>query len=235
MAAPSASGHRRRRHDRFAAKPGPLRLSESALAAAGRCAGSHQFERRQAGDSVRLRRERLRQDRRRAEGAPLSEGSDAGRRQSNQDQSRTGRRPRHTRRPRQPTRCRTTESADPYASTGSVQDYQNNLPPGAQAYAAQGQQVQQQYQQYGSGSSPSMLTMILPLLIGGGMMIGGGSGGFGGGSAAAIGGPAMRRATADTAVSVISVTDAELTLRRVRIPVLIRPHIYRLSSACAPA
>ena len=43
-----------------------------------------------------------------------------------------------------------SNSADPYASTGTVQDYQNNLPPGAQAYQAQGQQVQQmqQYQQY---------------------------------------------------------------------------------------
>jgi len=91
--------------------------------------------------------------------------------------------------------------ADPYASTGSVQDYQNNLPPGAQAYQAQGQQVQQmqQYQQYGSGSSPSMLTMILPLLMGGGGMgssgmtfgsggYGGGMGGYGGGYAPSYGG-----------------------------------------------
>ena len=31
-----------------------------------------------------------------------------------------------------------SNSADPYASTGSVQDYQNNLPPGAQAYAGAG-------------------------------------------------------------------------------------------------
>ena len=29
-------------------------------------------------------------------------------------------------------------STDPYASTGTVQDYQNNLPPGAQAYAGAG-------------------------------------------------------------------------------------------------
>jgi hypothetical protein len=73
------------------------------------------------------------------------------------------------------------DGTDPYASSGSIQDYQNNMPPGAQAYAAQGQQVQQ-YQQYNSGSSPSMLTMILPLLMGGGgMTMGGGSGGFGGG------------------------------------------------------
>jgi hypothetical protein len=92
-------------------------------------------------------------------------------------------------------------SADPYASTGTVQDYQNNLPPGAQAYQAQGQQVQQmqQYQQYGSGSSPSMLTMILPLLMGGSSMgssgmtfggggYGGGMGGYGGGYAPSYGG-----------------------------------------------
>jgi len=86
-----------------------------------------------------------------------------------------------------------SNSADPYASTGSVQDYQNNLPPGAQAYAAQGQQVQQmqQYQQYGSGSSPSMLTMILPLLMGGGSMGSSGmsmGGGMGGGSFGGMGG-----------------------------------------------
>jgi hypothetical protein len=76
-----------------------------------------------------------------------------------------------------------TDGSDPYASSGSVQDYQNNMPPDAQAYAAQGQQMQQ-YQQYNSGSSPSMLSMILPLLMGGGgsgLSIGGGSGGFGGG------------------------------------------------------
>jgi hypothetical protein len=77
------------------------------------------------------------------------------------------------------------DGTDPYASSGSIQDYQNNMPPGAQAYAAQGQQVQQyqQYQQYNSGASPSMLTMILPLLMGGGggLTIGGGGGGFGGG------------------------------------------------------
>lgn len=85
-------------------------------------------------------------------------------------------------------------SADPYASTGTVQDYQNNLPPGAQAYQAQGQQVQQyqQYQQYGSGSSSSVLTMILPLLVGGGSFgssgFGGGIGGYGSGYAPSYGG-----------------------------------------------
>lgn len=71
------------------------------------------------------------------------------------------------------------DSNDPYASSGSVQDYQNNLPPGAQAYAAQGQQLQQ-YQQYNSGASSSMLTMILPLLLGGGGGMSFGSGGYGG-------------------------------------------------------
>jgi hypothetical protein len=70
------------------------------------------------------------------------------------------------------------DSNDPYASSGSVQDYQNNLPPDAQAYAAQGQQLQQ-YQQYNSGSG-SMLTMILPLLLGGGGGMTFGSGGYGG-------------------------------------------------------
>ena len=75
-----------------------------------------------------------------------------------------------------------SDGSDPYGSSGSIQDYQNNMPPDAQAYAAQGQQMQQ-YQQYNSGSA-SMLTMILPLLIGGGgsgLSIGGGGGGFGGG------------------------------------------------------
>jgi hypothetical protein len=85
------------------------------------------------------------------------------------------------------------DSTDPYAASGSVQDYQNNLPPDAQAYAAQGQQLQQ-YQQYNSGGSGSMLTMILPLLMGGGGMtmggggFGGGYGGFGSGYAPGYGG-----------------------------------------------
>ena len=75
-----------------------------------------------------------------------------------------------------------SDGTDPYASSGSIQDYQNNMPPDAQAYAAQGQQLQQfqQYQQYNS-APPSMLTTIIPLLLGGGMTLGGGSGGFGGG------------------------------------------------------
>jgi len=68
-----------------------------------------------------------------------------------------------------------SDGSDPYASSGSVQDYQNNMPPDAYAY-----QQQQQYQQYNS-PPPSMLTTILPMLLGGGMTIGGGSGGFGGG------------------------------------------------------
>jgi hypothetical protein len=70
-----------------------------------------------------------------------------------------------------------SDGSDPYASSGSIQDYQNNEPPGAQAYQQQGMQ---QYQQYNS-APPSMLTTILPMLLGGGMTIGGGSGGFGGG------------------------------------------------------
>ncbi|HEV2170796.1 MAG TPA: hypothetical protein VGR40_07600 [Candidatus Binatus sp.] len=72
------------------------------------------------------------------------------------------------------------DSTDPYASPGSAQD---NLPPDAQAYAAQGQQLQQmqQYQQYNSGGSGSMLTMILPLLMGGGGGLSMGGGGYGGG------------------------------------------------------
>jgi hypothetical protein len=69
------------------------------------------------------------------------------------------------------------DGTDPYASSGSVQDYQNNLPPDAQAYQAQGQAMQQ-YQQYNS-QPPSMLGTILPMLIGGGMTMG--SGGYGGG------------------------------------------------------
>ena len=83
-----------------------------------------------------------------------------------------------------PSNTMPTDGSDPYASSGSVQDYQNNMPPDAQAYAAQGQQVQQ-FQQYNS-QPPSMLTMILPMLLGGsmgggGMTLGGGSGGYGGG------------------------------------------------------
>jgi hypothetical protein len=72
------------------------------------------------------------------------------------------------------------DGSDPYAASGSIQDYQNNEPPGVQAYQAQGgYQQYQQYQQYNS-APPSMLTTILPLLLGGGMTMG--SGGFGGGS-----------------------------------------------------
>jgi hypothetical protein len=62
---------------------------------------------------------------------------------------------------------------DPYANSGSIQDYQNNEPAGAYAY-----QQQQQYQQYNS-PPPSMLTTLLPMLLGGGMSFG--SGGYGGG------------------------------------------------------
>jgi hypothetical protein len=70
-----------------------------------------------------------------------------------------------------------SDGSDPYAATGSLQDYQNNLPPDAAAYQAQGQQLQQ-YQQYNS-APPSALTAILPMLIGGGMTMG--TGGYGGG------------------------------------------------------
>ena len=69
----------------------------------------------------------------------------------------------------------TADGSDPYAESGSIQDYQNNQPPDAYAYQAQ---QQRQYQQY-NGAPPSMLTTILPMLLGGGMTMG--SGGFGGG------------------------------------------------------
>ncbi len=86
------------------------------------------------------------------------------------------------------------DGSDPYAASGSIQDYQNNEPPGAQAYQAQGMPQYQQYQQYQQLNSapPSMLTTILPMLLGGGMTMGSGGfgsalgggmgGGFGGGS-----------------------------------------------------
>ncbi len=77
-----------------------------------------------------------------------------------------------------PSNTMPSDASDPYASSGSIQDYQNSEPPGVQAYQAQG--AQQQYQQYNSGT-PSVLTSLLPLLLGGGVGIGGGSGGFGGG------------------------------------------------------
>src|SRR5208337_3130854 len=60
-----------------------------------------------------------------------------------------------------------SDGSDPYAASGSVQDYQDNEPPGAQAYQAQGQY--QQYQQYNS-APPGMFTTILPMLLGGGGM-----------------------------------------------------------------
>jgi hypothetical protein len=69
------------------------------------------------------------------------------------------------------------ESTDPYASSGNLQDYQNNMPPDAYSY-----QQQQQYQQYGGsgGGSPGGLMMLLPLLGMFGGSIGGGGGGFSG-------------------------------------------------------
>jgi hypothetical protein len=68
-----------------------------------------------------------------------------------------------------------SDGTDPYGSSGSIQDYQNNQPPDAYAYQSQGQ-----YQQYAS-PAPSGLTTILPLL---GML----GGSFGGGSFGSFGG-----------------------------------------------
>ncbi|MGH7925503.1 MAG: hypothetical protein ACREQH_13030 [Candidatus Binatus sp.] len=67
-----------------------------------------------------------------------------------------------------------SDGYDPYAASGSIQDYQNYQPPDAYAY----QQQQQQYQQY-NAAPPSMLTTLIPMLLGGGMTFG--SGGYGGG------------------------------------------------------
>lgn len=71
------------------------------------------------------------------------------------------------------------DGSNPGDATGSIQDYENNEPPGAQSYQAQGQQQRQyqQYQQYNS-PPPSALSTLLPLLLGGGVSMG--SGGFGG-------------------------------------------------------
>jgi hypothetical protein len=81
------------------------------------------------------------------------------------------------------------DGTDPSGATGSVQDYQNNLPPDAYAYQQQGAG---QYQQYGGGyggayggssSSASSLLMMMSLLgMFGGGGVSAGSGGFGGGS-----------------------------------------------------
>src|SRR5271163_3998368 len=61
-----------------------------------------------------------------------------------------------------------SDGSDPYAASGSVQDYENNQPP---AYGSQAQQYQQygsqQYQQYGSAGSSSLLIPLLGALIGG--------------------------------------------------------------------
>jgi hypothetical protein len=70
------------------------------------------------------------------------------------------------------------DGSDPYAATGSLQDYQNNQPPDAYAYQAQQQQLNRQYQQYNS-QPPSMFSTLLPMLFGGGGMSMG-SGGYGG-------------------------------------------------------
>ena len=71
-------------------------------------------------------------------------------------------------------------STDPYASSGSVQDYQNNEPPGAQAYQAQGSSATSAVSAIQQRTAEHATT-ILPMLLGGGMTIGGGSGGYGGG------------------------------------------------------
>jgi hypothetical protein len=68
-----------------------------------------------------------------------------------------------------------SDGTDPYASSGSVQDYQNNMPPDAYAYQSQGQ-----YQQY-AGPPASGMSLLLPLLLGGAMGGSFGGGGFSGG------------------------------------------------------
>ena len=79
-----------------------------------------------------------------------------------------------------------SDGSDPYAASGSIQDYQNNLPPDAYAYQQQGQQLQQ-YQQYNSSSSGGVVSMLIPLLLGGGGLSVG-SGGYGGGYGGGFGG-----------------------------------------------
>ena len=66
-----------------------------------------------------------------------------------------------------------SSSKDPYASAGSVQDYQNQFDP----YAAQQQYMNQQ--QGPAAMSPGM--SLLLGLLGGGIGVGGGGGSFGGG------------------------------------------------------
>lgn len=78
-----------------------------------------------------------------------------------------------------------SSGTDPYASAGSVQDYQNQ-----QQFDPYAAQQQYQYQQQGNGGSGMAMSPGLGLLLGllggsfggGGVGIGGGGGGFGGGS-----------------------------------------------------
>ena len=67
-----------------------------------------------------------------------------------------------------------SDGTDPDAASGGIQDYQNNQPPDAYAYQAQGQQY--------AGPAPSAMSLLIPLLLGGSMGVSGGSfgGGFGG-------------------------------------------------------
>jgi hypothetical protein len=74
-----------------------------------------------------------------------------------------------------PANAMPSDGSDPYAESGSLQDYENNQPPPSYAQS-------QQYQSYGSSSSSAgLLIPLLGMLLGG--SVGGGSfgGSFGGG------------------------------------------------------
>ena len=75
-----------------------------------------------------------------------------------------------------PSNAMPSDGSDPYAGSGSVQDYENNVPPPSYAQS-------QQYQSYSSSSgSGSLLVPLLGMLMGGSIGGGsfGGSPGFGG-------------------------------------------------------
>ena len=75
-----------------------------------------------------------------------------------------------------PSNAMPSDGSDPYAGSGSVQDYENNVPPPSYAQS-------QQYQSYSSSSSSgSLLVPLLGMLMGGSIGGGsfGGSPGFGG-------------------------------------------------------
>jgi hypothetical protein len=76
-----------------------------------------------------------------------------------------------------PSNAMPSDGSDPYAQSGSVQDYENNVPPPSYAQS-------QQYQSYSSSSgSGSLLVPLLGMLMGGsigGGSMGGSFGGFGG-------------------------------------------------------